>query len=253
MHSLSPASARRCRARWLVLCLTLVLLAFLAFVPALAAGGCARRLPPESPPAGTPGAGPSRPGAAASSGAPPSSGAPSPSTPDKSRLYRPFQQLPAAPASQGSPFKAGQALDDFALPRAGGGEFRLADALAGSRRGALVSFVAPGSLACRSDLLLLGASYDDLRSRGLELLVIVDCGSPEEALAYAREQALHMPVLADVGGALRRRLGVQSLPLHIVVRPDRLVWKPALGWAVTDRGTAGLMTDLNRYLAGPGG
>ena len=120
---------------------------------------------------------------------------------------------------------------DFQLPRKGGGQLSLDDALKG-KKAVLLSFWFAGCPACRTELPHLQKLYEQLKDRGMGM-VAINSREPEEIVKMylQRNQWTFDIVMAgDQGhtGQTCNDFGVLVYPTNFIIGKDRkILWRAA--------------------------
>jgi len=103
---------------------------------------------------------------------------------------------------------AGQAAPDFAAPRTGGGEFRLAS-LKGKRAVVLFFYPKDETSGCTAEARAFRDAYETFTDAGAEV-VGVSGDSVASHERFAAHHRLPFILVSDKGGALRRLYGVKA-------------------------------------------
>jgi len=108
----------------------------------------------------------------------------------------------------------GDRFPDFTLPDQKGAPFKLSDALA---RGAVVLFFYPkdGTAGCTQEVCSFRDASADFQAAGATVAGISSDNTASHE-RFATQHGLGYPLLSDVGGALRKKVGVPRAMLGLV-------------------------------------
>jgi peroxiredoxin len=143
--------------------------------------------------------------------------------------YKPPASYPPATV-KGQFIPVGRTAPAFRLPRVGGGEVALADALRG-KRVLLINFWNIDCAPCQKELPALRKLYGELKDRGLEVVTINTMDPEDRIAAYLQSSPLPFAVLVGRerrGSTVERQYRVPAYPANYLIGPDGKVrWRNA--------------------------